>query len=97
MIKVNSTKVSEGYANFAIVDNGDQKHRQFIAIVDIVSIVNGDPNRHCRLRLKNDKECHYVTISMATMPLFNGDTLLENAIQRFKPDGSIVAWVLEPR
>ena len=38
-----------------------------------------------------------VTISMATIPLFNGDTLLENAIQRFKPDGSIVAWVLEPR
>ena len=46
-------KVSGGFANFAIVDNGDydnQKHRQWITIVDIISITNGDtdngePNR----------------------------------------------------
>ena len=43
-----------GFANFAIVDSGkisDQKHRQWIAMVDDGSIANGDdgaPYRHFR-------------------------------------------------
>ena len=58
-------KVSGGF-----VESGDHK----IAIVDNVPIADGVPNRHCR-HWRSTMDA-LVTISMATMALFNGDTLL---------------------